>query len=432
MALKAMSKHVVIIGNGIAGVTAARFIRKLSGFEITMISDETDFFYSRTALMYIYMGHMRFKDTKPYEDWFWEKNRIRTVRDVVDQIDASRKSLSLRSGREIGYDVLIVATGSRSNKLGWPGQDLAGVQGLYGMPDLERMEVETRGIERAVVVGGGLIGIEMAEMLHSRHIPVTFLVREAGYMDYVMPPEESAMIDDEILRHGIDLRLSTELKEILGDDRVRSVVTSGGEGISCGFVGLTVGVRPNIDAVHGSEIEANRGVLVNEYFETSMPDVYAVGDCAEFRKDGVGSKRVEQLWYTGRMHGGTVARTICGERTVYDPGPFFNSAKFFTIEWQTYGNIAPAHDDGIESILWQEGRRLVRIDHDASRVRGFNLMGVRFRHAVCERWLREERSIDYVLEHISEAGFDPEFERRIERNVSQKGTRRGFFGQLFG
>ena len=427
-----MSKHVVIIGNGIAGVTAARFIRKLSGFEITMISDETDHFYSRTALMYIYMGHMRYKDTKPYEDWFWEKNRITTIRDFVERIDTSRKSLSLRSGRDVRYDVLIVATGSRSNKLGWPGQDLAGVQGLYGVPDLERMEIETKGIERAVIVGGGLIGIEMAEMLHSRHIPVTFLVREAGYMNYGMPPEESAMIDDEIRRHGIDLRLSTELKEILGDDRVRAVVTSGGEEIPCGFVGLTVGVVPNVDVVRGTEIQSNRGVLVNEFFETSVPNVYAVGDCAEFREEGVGSKRIEQLWYTGRMQGKTVAKTICGERTAYDPGPFFNSAKFFTIEWQTYGNVDPVRDDETETIVWQEGRRLVRIDYDGSRVRGFNLMGVRFRQAVCERWLREERPIDYVLEHIAEAGFDPEFERPIEGKKLQRAARRGLIGQLFG
>jgi NADPH-dependent 2,4-dienoyl-CoA reductase/sulfur reductase-like enzyme len=324
--------------------------------------------------MYIYMGHMRYKDTKPYEDWFWEKNAIATVRDFVENIDVERKRLDLRSGRAIDYDVLLISTGSKSNKFGWPGQDLTGVQGLYGIPDLEEMERQTRNIDRAIVVGGGLIGIEMAEMLHSRQIPVTFLVREGGYMDYAMPPEESTMIGREIRRHGIDLRLETELRA---------------------------------------------GILVNEYFETSIPDVYAAGDCVEFRNDDVGSTRIEQLWYTGRMHGKTVAHIIVGRRTAYDPGPFFNSAKFFTVEWQTYGRIHPVRPDGVDTIFWadQKDARLIRIDYEAASgcVLGFNLMGIRFRHEVCERWLREKRSIDYVIDHLRKANFDPEFHKTFER-----------------
>lgn len=419
--------HVAIIGNGISGVTAARFIRKMSEeHQITLISDETDYFFSRTALMYIYMGHMRYHDTKPYEDRFWKKNRIATLRGHVDDVDTASKRVGLRNGEQLAYDVLLVATGSRSNTFDWHGQDLRGVQGLYGIPDLEEMERNTAGIQRAVVVGGGLIGIEMAEMLHSRHIPVTFLVREAGYMDFVMPPDESAMIDEEIRRHGIDLRLATELREIIGDDerRVRAVLTDHGEEIACQFVGLTVGVHPNIDVIRKSDIETNRGVLVNKYFETSVPDVYAVGDCAEFREDGIGSKRIEQLWYTGRMHGKTVAKTICGDRTAYDPGPYFNSAKFMTIEWQTYGVIDPVRTPDTESIFWRHPAKnqSIRIDFDthSGQVRGFNLMGIRYRHDVCERWLRERRLIDFVLEHLSEANFDPEFARRHEPQLAHQ------------
>src|SRR5690606_8920492 len=122
--------------------------------------------------MYIYMGHMKFEDIKPYEDWFWEKNRIEILHDWVLQIDFENKGLTLESGSGIQYDILILATGSRPNKFGWVGQDLEGVQGLYSRQDLELMEKNTRGINQAVVVGGGLIGIEMVEMLKSRDIPV--------------------------------------------------------------------------------------------------------------------------------------------------------------------------------------------------------------------------------------------------------------------
>lgn len=410
-----MSKHVVIIGNGVTGVTAARFIRKLSDYRITVISAETDHFYARTALMYIYMGHMRYQDTKPYEDGFWQKNRIDLVRGYVTRIDTERRLVAIGGDRSLSYDALLVATGSRSNMFGWPGQDLDGVQGLYGMQDLATLERWTRDTDRAVVVGGGLIGIELAEMLHARQIAVTFLVREKGYMDYLLPAEEAELIRLEILAHGIDLRLGTELGEVLSDSegRARAVVTKSGEELPCQLVGLAVGVHPNTGAVHGSGVETNRGVLVNEYFETNVPGVYAAGDCAEFRRDGIGSRRIEQLWYTGRRHGRTVAQTICGKRTAYSPGVFFNSAKFFALEYQTYGMIAPRRPEGIRTLLWQDEKRrkLLRIDYGArdGRVVGFNSLGVRLRHDLCEHWLLRRERIRDVVAQLRKALFDGEF-----------------------
>ncbi|NNF34480.1 MAG: FAD-dependent oxidoreductase, partial [Saprospiraceae bacterium] len=166
---------VVIIGNGISGITAAKWIRKLSDHNIKVISSESEHFFSRTALMYVYMGHMRFEDIKPYEDWFWDKNRIELNYDHVNTVDPSNKTLSLKEGGKLSYDKLIIATGSRSNKFGWPGQDLKGVNGLYHLQDMEAMESYSKDLDRAVIVGGGLIGIEMAEMFHSRNIPVTML-----------------------------------------------------------------------------------------------------------------------------------------------------------------------------------------------------------------------------------------------------------------
>ena len=220
-------KHLVIIGNGITGITVARNVRKMSEMKITVISGETDHLFSRTALMYIYMGHMKYEHTKPYEDWFWPKNRIDLIRGFVNEIDTDNKRLTMDDRSTIEYDVLLIATGSQSNTFGWPGQNLPGVQGLYSMQDLELLEENSRNISRAVIVGGGLIGIELSEMLLSRAIPVTFLVREKYYWDVVLPQEEAKLISRHIVEHGIDLRLSTELKEITaGDDgHVNSVIT---------------------------------------------------------------------------------------------------------------------------------------------------------------------------------------------------------------
>ena len=410
----------MIIGNGITGITAARFIRKLSDAQITVIASETDHFYARTALMYIYMGHMRYRDTKPYEDHFWEKNRIHLERGYVTEVDTSEKVVSFGHDRTVRYDKLLLATGSKSNRFGWPGQDLPGVQGLYGMDDLALMERNTKGIDRGVVVGGGLIGVEMAEMLHARGIPVTFLVREASYMDYLLPEAESEMVNREIRRHHVDLRLSTELVSILGRNRVEQVNTSAGDTVPCQFVGLTAGVHPNTDLAKASGVACNRGILVNEYFETSASDVYAAGDCAEFERNGIGSRRIEQLWYTGRAHGRTVAFTLCARRTPYRRGVFFNSAKFFTIEYQTYGDV-PAHPvPGIESRLVQEGNRLIRICYNSQSgaVTGFNAMGVRLRQDRCEAWIQAGTDVDTVVRTMRKARFDTEFySKRLFRAV---------------
>ncbi len=415
--------HIVILGNGIAGITAARFIRKWSDFDITVVSGESDYFFSRTALMYVYMGHMRLKDTQPYEPHFWQKNRISLLRAWVKSLDAEGKALILEDGRRLSYDKLIIATGSQSNKFSWPGQDLGRVQGLYHVQDLENMEAATPSICRAVVVGGGLIGIEMAEMFHSRHIPVTFLVREQSYWDFVLPPEESEMINRHIREHGIDLRLGTELREIIDDGtgNAGGVVTNHDERIDCEFVGLTVGVSPNIGFLQGSGVETRRGVLVDSNLQTNLPDVYAAGDCAELRAPQSGRRPIEAIWYTGRMMGETAAWNICKGPLSYDPGIWFNSAKFFDIEYQVYGDVPVQFGEHTHSLYWEascrkKSIRLVYEPHNG-RMLGFNLMGIRYRHEVCQRWIRDKTHVETVLQNLSMANFDPEFFPEFEKEI---------------
>jgi NADPH-dependent 2,4-dienoyl-CoA reductase/sulfur reductase-like enzyme len=415
--------HIAILGNGISGITAARFLRKLTGHQITVISAETDHFFSRTALMYVYMGHMRYEDIKPYEDWFWEKNRIDLKRGYVEQIDFEQKQLHFREGDQLGYDKLILALGSTPNKFGWPGQDLQGVRGLYSYQDLEYMEAHSEGLKRAVIVGGGLIGIEMAEMFHSRHIPVTFLVRESAYWNAVLPREESEMVTRHIREHGIDLRLSTELKEIVddGEGRACAVITGAGERIDCGYVGLTAGVHPSISWLKETALETDKGILVDDYLQTNLPDVYAIGDCAQIRNPKPGRRPIEAVWYTGRMMGETVAHTIGGQAVEYDPGIWFNSAKFMDIEYQVYGDVSGRMPDHYASVYWEhaDGRKSIRIvyDQNTEEVVGFNLMGVRYRHEVCEQWLSQKASVETVLQNLGLANFDPEFYQQFEREV---------------
>lgn len=416
-------EHIVIIGNGIAGITCARHIRKNSDKRITVISAESDYFFSRTALMYVYMGHMKWEHLKPYEDWFWEKNRIELKKARVEKIDFQQRKLHFSSEESLGYDKLVLATGSGYNKFGWEGQDLKGVQGLVSKQDLELLEENTQNCKKAVIVGGGLIGVELAEMLKTRNIEVTFLIREKAFWRNVLPMQDAKMISAHVRSHGVDLRHETQLDKITGDDngRVKSVITGAGEEIECQLVGLCAGVRPSIELVKDSELDTDKGILVNEYLQTNISDVYAIGDCVQLREPKPNRNSIEAVWYTGRMMGETLAQSLTGNLRKYNPGNWFNSAKFFDIEYQTYGKVSADPPEGEVHFHWQhkDNTKAITIAFNASdnKFLGINTFGIRMRHEVFDRWLDEKKSINYVLQNLKEANFDPEFYDSYEKQI---------------
>lgn len=351
--------------------------------------------------------------------------------DQVVGVDFDARQLQLQQQQSLRYDKLLLATGSVPRKTGLPGEELTGIQGFYNLQDLQQMEANTRQIERAVVIGGGLIGIELAEMLSTRCIPTTLLVREPHYWANVLPAEEGALVARQIQQHGLELRLNTLVTAFEGDaaGRLQAVLTNKGERIACQFAGIAIGVQPNIGFLRTSPLATDRGILVNEYLETNIPQVYAAGDCAELRFPSDQPGQVEQIWYTGRMQGETAAYSICGQPTPYQRGIWFNSAKFFDLEYQTYGSVPVYPQKGERTLFWQHADRqkALRINFRTAtgEVTGFNLMGIRYRHEVCEAWIKQKKSLTYVLEHLQNANFDPEFFRRYEREI-----RKSFAAQL--
>jgi len=417
--------HVVIIGNGIAGITAARHIRKFSDKKITVISAETEYFFSRTALMYVFMGHMKLEHTQPYENWFWEKNRIELKQAYIDEVDFKNKALFSVEGEEITYDQLILATGSVTNFRGWKGQEFKGVQGLVSKQDLELLEENSANLKHAVIVGGGLIGVELAEMLHTRNIEVTMLVRETHFWGSVLPAEEGKLISDHIQQHGINLLFETELDEIISDENkhVKAITTLDGKQIDCQLVGIATGVKPNISFLNNTELETDLGILVNRNLETNILDVYAIGDCAQQREAIGNRKSVEAVWYTGRMMGEAVAQTICGNPTAYNPGNWFNSAKFFDIEYQTYGWVFPKKKEGVTDFYWEDkkNQRGLHFQYktNSKKFLGINAFGIRLRHEVVDAWLTEKLPIEKVIQQLPKANFDKEFSKKFSKQVQK-------------
>src|SRR5690606_37052579 len=148
---------------------------------------------------------------------------------------------------------------------------------------------------------------------------------------------------------------------------------------------------------------------------------YSIGDCSQFAKAPEGRKAIEQTWYTGRMHGETLAHTICGNKTAYTPGVWFNSAKFMDLEYQVYGEVNPLHPDSETSVLWEHANqnKLLRIVYhrEEKHVLGFNLLGMRFRHEVCADWIKSKTRIGEVLRNLGKADFNPEFTHNYKNDI---------------
>jgi NADPH-dependent 2,4-dienoyl-CoA reductase/sulfur reductase-like enzyme len=280
---------------------------------------------------------------------------------------------------------------------------------------------------RAAVVGGGLIGVEVAEVLHDRGLRVTFVVREEWYFPVALDRNEAAIVAGHLRGHGVDVRLGAAVDAIARDDdgRLRGVRLAAGETVEADLVAATIGVVPNTAFMAGGDVRlaANGAVETDEALRTTAPDVWAAGDCANVTWYD-GSRRPEQLWYTARDQGRAAARSMLGDDVAYRRGTLYNSAKFFDLEYTTAGHVpAGLGQDGrpVEPepglATWfqrvpgrPESQRIVVKD---GRVVGFNMLGSRWNHELFVEWIHERRPLDWVLARLGEAQFDEELSRRF-------------------
>jgi NADH oxidase (H2O2-forming) len=415
---------IVIVGNGVAGITCARTARQRDpDASITVISGETDYFFSRTALMYSFMDRLTRRDLEPHERSSYKKQRIDLVRDWVVDLDAGTRTVYLKGGLSLQYDRLVLALGARPRSGSWEG--LANVKdglvNFVSMQDLDACERLAKSTEQAVVVGGGLIGIELVECLWWHKKKVRFLVREPYYWPIALAKEEAEFVTEHMRHHGVDVRFAEELVRVDTDaaGRVSGVGVKGGETLPAQMLGVCIGVQPNIDPMRSFKTApaTDRGIIVNEFLETSLPDVYAAGDCAEFRMSDGRPPFVELIWYTAKRHGEVTGRNLFGDKVAYTPIVFYNSSKFFEIEYTTVGQVMSLPEGTPTIYRKMPGKEISqRIVHDGQRVLGFNMLGSRWNHEILQRWILEHRSPEFALQHLDSAQFDVEFGRvRLSR-----------------
>ena len=425
-----MDEKIVIIGNGIAGSTLALQLAEKEDASVTLISDESSYFFSRTALMYVYMGHLTKEQLEPVSRESWEQSPIQRVKARVLSIRPEDKELSFQTSegdvKQLSYDLLVIATGSKPAFYDWKGQEAEGVLGLYHLSDLEKLEKwapNASACPEAVVIGGGLIGIELCEMLLSRQIKTTLIIRESFFWSSHLPASDAQFVEKHIQSHHLNLIKEDELLEISTDEtgRVSSIQTKKGETISCNLVGITTGVRPNIEFLKTSGLELDRGILVDDYLKTSDPSIYAIGDCAQLRNPLSNRSAIEPVWYTGKLMGETLAQTFSGQPVPYNPGIWYNSAKFFDLEYQTYGKVHPkaSQPENEQHFHWESDEKAMTFAYDktSSVFLGINTFGIRLNHRIVSSWIETAITIQEVIDRLEEAHFDPEFSHRYYNQI---------------
>lgn len=441
----------VIVGNGVAGMEAAlRIHAQDSAHQITIVSEESDHFFSRTALMWVHAGQLRHEDIEPLPRDVYERLGATRVRARAVDVDVhQRRVLFAGNFPPISYDRLLLACGSRPRPAPWPGSGLCGVGHFVTHQDLAWYEMELWGrvskpspprarlhlaastadspyafrqaaaadrgtsARAPVIVGGGLIGVEAVELALARGLRPHLLMRDEWCWPMGFSAREAAFVVARLREHGVHVHPDCEVRGFSGDPdgRIQGVETNHGI-VACDVAVVAIGVVPNTHWLAGAPLarSPDGGLVVDEHLQTQVPGVFAAGDCAAVPGPD-GQPRLEQFWYAARAQGRIAADAMLGGKATYRPGIPYNSAKVMDVEVTSVGQLQAPDRSGAEWYYEENEvvRSTLRIVLNEGRIIGFNALGRRYDHSVLQRFITQRRPLGWVLDHLREAAFDTEF-----------------------
>ncbi|HSR46606.1 MAG TPA: FAD-dependent oxidoreductase [Anaerolineales bacterium] len=343
-----MTAKYVIVGNGPAGVAAAEAIRaRDSAGEILILGDERAGFYSRPGLAYLLTGSIPEKQLYSRSDETYRRLRVRRgiARAVGLDVDAHR--LALEGGQQVGYDRLLLAVGARAIRPGIPGINLPEVVTLDNLDDARSILKIARRTRRAVVVGGGITAVELAEGLASQGVEVHYLLRKERYWGAVLDPHESALVEERLEEEGIRLHRNTELSQVLAKrGGVVGVELVDGRRLACGMLAVAIGIRPKLELAQAGGLATDRGVLTDEYLRTSDPDIFAAGDVAEVLDPERGVRVLDSLWSTALSQGAAAGGNMAGAGEPYPRGIPFNVTRVGGVTVTLIGTVGSGVEEG--------------------------------------------------------------------------------------
>jgi 3-phenylpropionate/trans-cinnamate dioxygenase ferredoxin reductase subunit len=341
---------VLIVGTGHAGTAAAVALRQ-AGYpgSIVMVGEELELPYERPPLSKEYLSGDRAFDRlalRPAK--YWEDARVKMMLGRrVTSVDPAARRLTFADGDTLGYNELVWATGGYPRRIICPGRDLAGVHMVRSRADIDRIRAELDAASRVAVIGGGYIGLEAAAVLTKLGKPVVLLEALDRVLARVAGSELSRFFEAQHRARGVDVRTSAAVESLVGDNgRVAGVRLSSGEAIPAELVIVGIGIIPAVEPLTAAGAAGGNGVRVDSQCRTSLPHVYAIGDCAlhENRFAGGASIRLESVQNAGDQ-GAVAAKTILGVAASYQSVPWFWSDQY-DLRLQTVG-LSLGHDEAV-------------------------------------------------------------------------------------
>ena len=352
----------VIVGTGVTGVAAISTLRTLErSAEISMIGDDPHGFYSRPGLAYYLTNELPEKQLTIFSKDDWKKLKIRYVRGLATRLDPQKHQLEVGPASIIKYDRLLIATGSTAVLLNIPGANLLGVVKLDDFEDSRRIIALARRARTAVVVGGGIIAVELVEGLLARGLKVHYFLRGDRYWPNILDEAESRLLEHRLAEDGVILHFHTEAAEVLGKrGKVAGIRTTKGETIRCQIVAVGIGVKPRMELAKAAGLATERGILTDETLQTNNPDIFAAGDVCEMRDPLSGKSFIDTLWHPAREKGKLAAHNMTGRRITYKRKVAVNVLRLAGVMTTIIGAVGSGVDDDLVSVArgssetWQQ------------------------------------------------------------------------------
>ncbi len=341
-----MTKYV-IIGTGVAGIAAAEAIRSVDpAGSIVFIGDDPHGYYSRPGLAYMLTGEIDEKNLYPFKPEDYKRLNAHFYRAVAASILPEHRQVELNATTRIPYDRLLIATGASAVRLNIPGVNLSGVVKLDHMDDAKSILAHARRARTAVVGGGGITALEIAEGLAAQRVKVHYVIRSERYWPVVLDEAESHIVEERLKEEGVTIHYQTELAEIFGKNgRVAGVKLANGKQIQCDMVAYAIGIAPRTELARKTGITCDRGILVNENMQTNLPDIYAAGDVAQVY-DPLADKHVlDSLWNPAREQGRIAGFNMAGKVGAYLRSVPFNVTRLAGLTTTIIGAVGMGRND---------------------------------------------------------------------------------------